>query len=693
MTLRKYTNPMPIDLSQGLQDVLFRNGMQAHVVQDRERGGYLLIVQGHDSPIMQYSITEKQTADLMKWEGSFDKKNAYDTFVSIVKNDFHLPDNFVSARNANGRVVSGLHGYRLGVGEYGYKGRGIIGFQPISGRLCGWGGEVLGWTPREQPGFHMRRVHGKLFVGPSPMIPDRPDGRMKPGEMRSGGYGFYYKGNDVEGGHNPENLLKDERLLEEVDLQPLKPNPRPKDAATPYKDLIASPVYFTKEQWMKVLESHGIVLDEKNNRLTIQSAETKVDLQYSVSPEEMQKLLCNKVSGEGAVPVAERLNIINEVIKNDFKEGVTMDMLNTHDLIHINLFDHVKEEVEADFILREAQIQEQEEKKAMKEEYFRQNSAVREAYKQEFQRLSLDKEAVHGSYISRYMDNQGFYRSEKYGRDVIVGEIRVSMDEVNGKKHCLMTAEINGELQTKEISEKEYARFVNTDNRGKLVLFDKVFDEVKIKYGANQPGFDQMMVIAEINPDTGRFYTVEEVRILQANGDYTFGKDLQQYKDWKSFFYTGEHGKEAQIGEINVRKSGEDKYVMSAVIDGSEVSHEIDQKQYDKFLAVDDYQRMKMFCKVFPEIEMKTLPGHGVNFGSMLLGALIAGTEVMHGVADVKHMIEHAQEPCCMGAHVEPTIYMKAGVATPEEVVQRNLNTQYEMATGLEPGEEIHRGI
>ena len=32
------------------------------------------------------------------------------------------------------------------------------------------------------------------------------------------------------------------------------------------------------------------------------------------------------------------------------------------------------------------------------------------------------------------------------------------------------------------------------------------------------------------------------------------------------------------------------------------ITHEISQKQYDKFLAVDDYHRMKLFSKIFNEV-------------------------------------------------------------------------------------------
>ena len=41
-------------------------------------------------------------------------------------------------------------------------------------------GRFLGWTPRNQEGFHMRRVGGAMFLQGAPMVPERPDGRIKP---------------------------------------------------------------------------------------------------------------------------------------------------------------------------------------------------------------------------------------------------------------------------------------------------------------------------------------------------------------------------------------------------------------------------------------------------------------------------------------------------------------------------------
>ena len=59
MAIRKYTNPRELDLSVGLQEVLRKNGMQAHISLAKD-GGRELIVLGHDSPVLTYKLNEKQ---------------------------------------------------------------------------------------------------------------------------------------------------------------------------------------------------------------------------------------------------------------------------------------------------------------------------------------------------------------------------------------------------------------------------------------------------------------------------------------------------------------------------------------------------------------------------------------------------------------------------------------------------------
>ena len=62
-------------------------------------------------------------------------KKAYETFVSIVRNDYYIPGSWVAARNANSPVNMGLNGHRLNPGEYGY--RGERPFHPFEGARYG----------------------------------------------------------------------------------------------------------------------------------------------------------------------------------------------------------------------------------------------------------------------------------------------------------------------------------------------------------------------------------------------------------------------------------------------------------------------------------------------------------------------------------------------------------------------------
>ena len=241
MSIRSNSLPVGRDLSPELQEILRRNGMQAHIIRQGE--GYQLAVQGHDSPLLTYSITAQQMRDLVDWGTNSANKKAYNTFASLVSNDFYMPRNFVHARNANGRVAMGLHGYRIGVGEYGRlpwdRRCAHMMMDPYHGRF-------LGWTPRNQEGFHMRRVGGAMFMQGAPLVPERSDGRIKPGEMQNGGYGFYYKGGQQNMVQQPsQDVLSD---LQSV-IPPVEVRPRSTEPAKPYNELITSKVYFSNEKW------------------------------------------------------------------------------------------------------------------------------------------------------------------------------------------------------------------------------------------------------------------------------------------------------------------------------------------------------------------------------------------------------------------------------------------------------------
>lgn len=669
MAIRKYTNPRELDLSTGLQEVLRKNGMQAHISLAKD-GGRELIVLGHDSPVLTYKLNEKQVENLMGWGTTYENKKAYNTFASIVKDDFYMPQNFVSASNAFGRVAMGLHGYRIGHGEYGYDARPARRtpwFAPFSRQGRGWAGDFVGYAPRTE-GFHLRRIgdHAYRPWGGGPMVTERPDNRVKPGEMLSGGYGFYFKGHQKE---TPVEVL--DQISIEPKIKPLEAAPRPQGQGIPYSSVITSDVYFSNDKFQEVLKSHGIVIDEAKKTLTIQSNLSKVDLQYDLKPEELQKLMANKVSGKGGVSVDARLAIINEVIGKDFDTKLTKDMLETKELVSLDLKPEVRQEVEAPFIEQERRIAEQQ-----------RLAEARAEQRRESERIERDPNAINGREIQAILGNKGWFQPVANGREMVVGEIRVDKT-LNGT--YVMEAEVNGRLLAHSISAKDYQKFLDLDDAHRLKMFDKVFNEVEIKSAHGESLYQDDLYLAH---DGQSIVHQKEVDIQNATSNRVDGAALLEFNERKGFYRERAHGREVEVGNIQVDPTANGKYKMTAVINGQAISHEITQKQYDKFLAVDDYHRMQLFSKIFNEVDIKTRPGEGHNLGAALLAALVVGGEVMRDGLSVPH----EPRPEIYETRTGP-VYHKAGVVSPADVAAANFRSEEANLGVPGPDEGIRRGI
>lgn len=669
MAIRKYTNPRELDLSTGLQEVLRKNGMQAHISLAKD-GGRELIVLGHDSPVLTYKLNEKQVENLMGWGTTYENKKAYNTFASIVKDDFYMPQNFVSASNAFGRVAMGLHGYRIGHGEYGYDARPARRtpwFAPFSRQGRGWAGDFVGYAPRTE-GFHLRRIgdHAYRPWGGGPMVTERPDNRVKPGEMLSGGYGFYFKGHQKE---TPVEVL--DQISIEPKIKPLEAAPRPQGQGIPYSSVITSDVYFSNDKFQEVLKSHGIVIDEAKKTLTIQSNLSKVDLQYDLKPEELQKLMANKVSGKGGVSVDARLAIINEVIGKDFDTKLTKDMLETKELVSLDLKPEVRQEVEAPFIEQERRIAEQQ-----------RLAEARAEQRRESERIERDPNAINGREIQTILGNKGWFQPVANGREMVVGEIRVDKT-LNGT--YVMEAEVNGRLLAHSISAKDYQKFLDLDDAHRLKMFDKVFSEVEIKSAHGESLYQDDLYLAH---DGQNIVHQKEVDIQNATSNRVDGAALLEFNERKGFYRERAHGREVEVGNIQVDPTANGKYKMTAVINGQTISHEITQKQYDKFLAVDDYHRMQLFSKIFNEVDIKTRPGEGHNLGAALLAALVVGGEVMRDGLSVPH----EPRPEIYETRTGP-VYHKAGVVSPADVAAANFRSEEANLGVPGPDEGIRRGM
>lgn len=448
MSIRKNTNPQPLDLPPEMQDLLMRNGMRGYLSGSDK--GFSLIVQGHDSPLLTYPVSEKQLRALTDWGTNSANKRCYNTFASIVAADFDLPKDFVHARNANGRVAMGLHGYRIGTGEYGRTGMPMHRFHPICQGF-------LGWTPRQQEGFHLRRIGGDLYYPGAPIVPNRPDGRMKPGELQSGGYGFYYKGNATA-----EVVEKDVLKELQTAITPIEPRPRNAEPAKPYKELITSPVYFTTEKWLECLASHGIIVDNEAQTLTIQSAPVNADLQYDLQAEELAALTANSLD---EAPVEKRLEIINDIIKEDYDGHISLETLNSKESLNLPLHPAVLEDLN-----RQLAIEQQAEETA--DVSVEAEQGLREG-------LPKGGVVMNGNDLAHINPDKGWYREGRHGREVTVDDIRVEPTEQEGKYK--MTAIIDGERVSHEITQKQYDKFMAIDDYHRMKLFSKVFGEVDMK--------------------------------------------------------------------------------------------------------------------------------------------------------------------------------------------------------------------
>ena len=738
--IRKNTNPRATDVAPQLQSVLHANGMQAHISLT-ETGTYQLVTLSHNSSQPRYyDLSEKQLDALVNGGTNAWNKNAYNTFVSIVKDDYYIPGSWVAAKNANSPVNHGLWGHTIMDGEYGYR---DPRFRPFAGPGFGkFDNSPLGILFGGNR-YHIRRVEGRpYFANSAPVVVERPDGRLKPGELKSGSYGFYDKGNQK----------KDALSNLEVDVKP-RVLERPKGKALPLKDYIngySTLLTFSGAGFAEVLSSHGIVVDKDKKTLTIKSDGVNRNLEYALTDEELNTILNDKlrftdtrgkkkqVYNKNAPNISERLDVINKVIANDFADKITIDHLQSKDYINIKL----KPETEAALGLTEAKANE-----------YNRNIDVLELnmqdIRQDYKTGFVDKWNTIGVVDGRMLpENMGFYLPMNKGRRVTVGEIQAYPTNDGEKTSYRMTAVVNNQLMSREISKDDYNRFLNYDDEHRLQLFDKVFDEVKIKSASNGQLEDKVysgnidsakgvvslkgdyclvsgkssaaitaamawkdeisgdyLINLRTNKDAGMWsfkisqeqynkfqYATDEERasllstllpsdaksnekmkVVAASSIYQGGymreqnanispkldrynlndirkqtkinllgdahvngdslENLKASKEWKR---SGEHGRDTQVGDIVVEKLKdakgqeiEGKYKMTAVIDGNVFSHEITEKQYNKFMTVNNLQRMKLFDKIFPEVEMKTKPENRFNLGAALLAAVTTGVGVM----------------------------------------------------------------
>lgn len=860
-------NPYAFDISPQLRGVLERNGLQAHISYD-QNGQLQLVTMSHDTQAPKFFPISEDQADLLRDGGTnYTNKKAYQTFVGIVGKDYYVPGSYISACNAGSPVNMGQYGYRINPGEYGYDPVWHVHprmepvpplatppFRPFRGPRFGPFDRIMGGLfAFADGGYHIRRINDRPFLYQDrPMVIERHDRRLKPGESKSFDYGFYDKGQQQNGSsQTTAQPLQDMKYkVDEIKLE------RPKGRSISLNDHDYQLPRLTGDKFQKLLASHGLVLDKNTNTLLVQSASEQVDIRLKVTDAQMKKLLTPKVEyklhgkeyNKGGVSLNERLAILNEIISRDFSDKVTFKQLESHDFVDI----HLKPELEAKLNARHEQAVSH--ATSMVQDPAFDIRDVRENYTVGF----VDKWNSIAQADGRQLDkSQGFYLPNKNGRRVSVGEI-IAYNYGDGadKGGYRMTAVIDNKIVSHNISQEDYMKFVNYEDEYRLKIFDKYFDEVKIKSARNgamednihsrsiedadgvatlrghyslvsedtrsaitgamawhdiasneyyinvrddkdrgmwsfkitaeqfqqfknasddekakmlttlipfkdENGKNLKVVRTEQLPqstvdkslDNGRYNEKEaaNARKVGFGADDGHSLDKQQedkdkkeasketdkeakkhtgkalgfgavamtekdvarlanseaqqvaegramsaadlnalrqsvkttligdasvngendtlakhHKLWKR---EGEHGRDTTVGSIAVARVRDaegnvvqGKYKMSAVIDGNVISHEITQKDYNKFLAVNDYQRMKLFDKIFPEVQMKTNPDHKFNFGAAIMAALTVGLDV------AAYALSAGRPQPRPDIYLDKNVYYKPGVVSPQAV-------------------------
>lgn len=79
--------------------------------------------------------------------------------------------------------------------------------------MDGWGASICHHPFRldttQSGGIPSSQSWRTIVLPEAPIVPERWDGRMKPGELQSGGYGFYYKGQQQSYSPQQQDVLKD----------------------------------------------------------------------------------------------------------------------------------------------------------------------------------------------------------------------------------------------------------------------------------------------------------------------------------------------------------------------------------------------------------------------------------------------------------------------------------------------------
>ena len=383
-------------LNPNLDRLIRRNGLEAEILLNNKTGEMMLRVTGTRglawSPECKFPITQKEMAALMGGGMSSTDMKAYKTFNSIIRSQFDPPLSMEYAK--------------VGIGDRGFNQDGLV---------------MMGATGISRGPRYMPRVSENV---PGLMKATRS---VRGYEVPSAGY--IYKMN--LGGNLRQQATKNIQM--EIKEDKPKAAERPADGLAKKLDGTAkSAGNDTFLQLKEVLATHGIDIDEKKKVMYIRPLTARVDVRYNLKDEDLKILTANNWRAQGNME--KRLEVINGIIGQDFNEKITRQMLNEDkNYVNLTFTPDAKEYYEKKFI-------DYDKRQALNAQV----TEVRRRIAMDNDEIDRDEAAVNGYNIEKILPGKAFFANQRYGRQLLVGEIRV--DRVLGNANAYKEAMAQHEL-------------------------------------------------------------------------------------------------------------------------------------------------------------------------------------------------------------------------------------------------------
>lgn len=272
MTIRTNTNPRQMDLQPEMRNLLMRNGLQAHVAFDG--GGYRLIVQGHDSPLLVYPITERQMLALTDWGTNTANKKAYNILTSIIGKDFYMPK------------ISSMPAMPTVAWRWGYMATASVSVSTDT-----WGDWVcpsIPWLDTTRTvGFPPTQSWWAAFLSGAIHRTRTPRRAHEARRTAIGWLRLLLQRRSTGATHCTARCIEELAGGHYTACQPSAQQ----GTGTSIQGVDCFTSLFSNEKWSECLTSHGLIVDMERRTLTVQSESVNADMVYDLTEEEVKNWL------------------------------------------------------------------------------------------------------------------------------------------------------------------------------------------------------------------------------------------------------------------------------------------------------------------------------------------------------------------------------------------------------------------